>query len=107
MRRDSYDRQAWQQMLADKEIDSLGRAKFEIMDEYMVSRENLPVKSLTGEELVADPKSTEEIQDDLLPMVELSDNDIIIYMKMHGFHLTTLDDGTVKWAIWRDMKPLM
>lgn len=41
------------------------------------------------------------------PMAEIAADDIILYMTMHGFHLTTLDDGTVKWAIWRDMRPLM
>ena len=25
------------------------------------------------------------------------------YMFMHEFGTTTVEDGTVKWAIWRDM----
>lgn len=107
MRQDSYDEQSWQNYLAKCEVTDLGRFRFSILDEYMQSRENLPGKSITGLELIPDPKTTAEIQDDLAPMTEIASDDIIAYMRWHGFHLTTLEDGTVKWAIWRDMKPLM
>ena len=30
-------------------------------------------------------------------------NIIAQYMFMHEFTTTTVEDGTVKWAIWRDM----
>lgn len=103
MRKDSYDEEAWQERIHQEDVSDLGRAKFGIIDQCMMSRENLPDKSITGEDLVADPRTTRDIQADLSTMVELADNDIIIYMTMHGFSLTTLEDGTVAWAIWRDM----
>lgn len=103
MKKDSFDNQAWQERIHREDVSDLGRAKFSIIDQYMTSRENLPDKSVTGADLVEDPKTTAEIQADLATMVELSGDDIITYMTMHDFHLTTLEDGTVAWAIWRDM----
>jgi hypothetical protein len=32
---------------------------------------------------------------------------LVVWMRTHGFHLTTMADGSVKWAVWRDMQPLM
>lgn len=107
MKDDSYDHEAWQERIGREDVSDIERAKFQIMDEYMHSRENLPGQSAAGAELKEFPQSTAEIQDDMRPMAEIAADDIILYMTMHGFHLTTLDDGTVKWAIWRDMRPLM
>lgn len=107
MRQDSFDNELWQQRIHQEDVSDLGRMKFQILDEYMQSRENLPGKSYTDNDLVSDPKTTEDIQDELSSMVELGTDDVILYMSMHSFHATTLDDGTVAWAIWRDMRPLM
>lgn len=103
MRKDSYDEEAWQEYIHKEDVTDLSRAKLGIIDQYMVSRENLPDRSITGGDLVEDPKTTAAIQADLAPMVDLAADDIIIYMTMHGFSLTTLEDGTVAWAMWRDM----
>ena len=74
-----------------------------LLDEYMKTRDNLPGKGVTGTELVFDPKSSEEIAEDLQPMYYMDIHIIANYMFMHEFGTTTVEDGTVKWAIWRDM----
>lgn len=78
-----------------------------LLDEYMKSRQNLPGKSITGDELVEDHKTTADIADDLSAMYPMDERVVAGYMFMHDFATTTLDDGTVAWAIWRDMKPLV
>lgn len=78
-----------------------------LLDEYMKSRQNLPGKSLTDEELVEDPKTTQDIAADLSSMYPMDQTIIAKYMFGHEFATMTLDDGTVAWAIWRDMKPLV
>lgn len=74
-----------------------------LLDEYMKTRDNLPGKGVTGTELVFDPKSSEEIADELGTMYNMDIGFIAQYMFLHEFGTTTVEDGTVKWAIWRDM----
>ena len=74
-----------------------------LLDEYMKTRDNLPGKGVTGTPLVPDPKTTEEIAADLSTMYPMDANIIARYMLMHEFTTTTVEDGTVKWAIWRDI----
>lgn len=111
MRQDSYDTGEWKSWLDDQELDSRARymadAMNEVLTEYFQSRENLPGQSLTGLPLISDAKTTDEIVDDVYPMMEVDKNMLVVWMRTHGFHLTTMADGSVKWAIWRDMKPLM
>ena len=58
---------------------------------------------MTGSELVFDPKSSVEIADELGTMYNMDISVIAQYMLLHEFGTTTVEDGTVKWAIWRDM----
>ena len=74
-----------------------------LLDEYMKTRDNLPGKGVTGSELVFDPKSSVEIADELGTMYNMDIGVIAQYMFLHEFGTTTVEDGTVKWAIWRDM----
>ena len=74
-----------------------------LLDEYMKTRDNLPGKGVTGTELVSEPKTTQEIASDLSSMYPMDADLIARYMFMHEFTTTTVEDGTVKWAIWRDM----
>ena len=88
-----------------KENDRTEEEKMQckLLDEYMNTRDNLPGKGVTGTELVFDPKSSEEIAEDLQPMYYMDIRVIANYMFMHEFGTTTVEDGTVKWAIWRDI----
>lgn len=87
-----------------KELNGYGPVKLEILAAYFRSRSNVPGTSIVGEELIADPKSTEEICADLMPMTMIDPNLVAAYMLMKGYTFTTLDDGTIKWAIWRDQR---
>lgn len=88
-----------------KENDRTEEEKMQckLLDEYMKTRDNLPGKGVTGTPLVPDPKTTEEIAGDLSSMYPMDADIIARYMFMHEFGTTTVDDGTVKWAIWRDI----
>ena len=88
-----------------KENDRTEEEKMQckLLDEYMKTRDNLPGKGVTGTPLVPDPKTSEEIANDLQPMYWMDVRVIAQYMFMHEFSTTTVEDGTVKWAIWRDM----
>ena len=88
--------------LGDSESEE-EKMQCKLLDEYMKTRDNLPGKGVTGSELVSDPKSSDEIAEDLRPMYYMDINIIAQYMFMHEFTTTTVEDGTVKWAIWRDM----
>ncbi len=88
-----------------KENDRTEEEKMQckLLDEYMKTRDNLPGKGVTGAPLVPDPKTSEEIAGDLQPMYSMDISVIAKYMFLHEFTTTTVEDGTVKWAIWRDM----
>lgn len=78
-----------------------------LLDGYMMSRQNKPGTSLIGNDLVKEPRTTSDIADDLSSMYPMDEKVITSYMFLHEFTTTTLDDGTVAWAIWRDITPLM
>ena len=75
-----------------------------VLDAYFCSRHNLPGKSELGEELAEDNKSTQEIVDELSAMIPLEPGVVASYMIKHSYGFTTLADGNVKWAIWRDLR---
>lgn len=107
MRQESYDTAAYENWLKDEKRTEDEVQQCKMLDAYFSSRENLPGKSLTGEDLVPEPKTSTEICDDLEDMYYVSNSIIAKWMQLHGFGYTTVEDGTVKWAIWRNMKPLV
>ncbi|MDD6552996.1 MAG: hypothetical protein PUF37_05340 [Prevotellaceae bacterium] len=111
MRQDSYDIQQWCDWVNREGLPVDQRFMLQCMDqvlsEYFQSRENLPGKSVDGLPLKPDFKTTEEIVADTAPMMEMDPVSVVVWLKTHGFHMATLADGSVKWAIWRDMRPLM
>ena len=34
-------------------------------------------------------------------MMLLSEKMVVDYMRVHGYGFTTLQDGSVRWAVWR------
>ncbi len=103
MMKDSFDNGAWQRWIATAagEDGSVHVAAF-LLGEYMKTRENTP--DGTDSVLAFEPKSTEGIQSDLQPMGDVDKDFIATYMILHGFRTVTLEDGTVQWAVWRDME---
>lgn len=49
-------------------------------------------------------RTTQELQDELEPMMTFTKFELNQYLDKHGYKLVTDDDGTVKWAIWRLIK---
>lgn len=67
-----------------------------VLDAYFTLRQPMPQDGS-----VQQNRTTEEIQDDMAAMMDVSKEEIIEYMTEHDYNPTTDTDGTVKWAIWR------
>lgn len=69
-----------------------------LLDSYFMFRDNLP-----REGYIQDNKTTQQIMDELSPMMLLSTDDVVQYMLDHDYQMTTEQDGTVSWAVWRQV----
>lgn len=105
MRTDSFNNEAYQEWLGQQDRYTINCC--EVLDAYFSSRENLPGTTLTGEPLKADPMTTAAISNSLREMALIGFPIIADWMLLHNFTFTTMEDGSVAWAIWRDMRPLM
>ena len=79
----------------------------ELLDAYCASRSPEPGLSELGEPLTPDNKTTDDIADELDTIMPVSRTDIVMYLRDHGYRLTTAADGTLRWQIWRDMRYMM
>jgi len=70
----------------------------QLLDSYFMFRDNLP-----REGYVQENKTTLQITDELSPMMLLSTDDVVQYMLDHDYQMTTEQDGTVSWAVWRQV----
>lgn len=70
----------------------------QLLDSYFMFRENLP-----KEGYIQENKTTLQIMDELTPMMMLPTEDVVGYMLEHDYSTTTEQDGTVTWAIWRQV----
>ena len=70
----------------------------QLLNSYFMFRENLP-----KEGYIQENKTTLQIMDELTPMMMLSTDDVVQYMLEHDYSTTTEQDGTVVWAIWRQV----
>lgn len=70
----------------------------QLLDSYFLFRSNLPQ---TG--YIAENKTTLQIMDELLPMMAISTETVVGYMLEHDYSTATEQDGTVVWAIWRQV----
>ncbi|MBQ7513362.1 MAG: hypothetical protein IJS95_03105 [Prevotella sp.] len=70
----------------------------QLLDSYFMFRENLP-----KEGYIQENKTTLQIMDELTPMMMLPTESVVGYMLEHEYSTTTEDDGTVVWAIWRQV----
>ena len=86
-----------------EELNEEERSQAEVLDAYFTFRRNLPENDPGFGKAFEEPKTTDEIIDDLQPMMPLSQKVVVGYMRSHGFGMTTVADGSVKWAIWRFM----
>lgn len=70
----------------------------QLLESYFMFRSNLPCEGYIQEN-----KTTLQIMDELLPMMALSSSEVTGYMLNHDYATTTEKDGTVTWAIWRQV----
>lgn len=70
----------------------------QLLDSYFMFRDNLP-----REGYVQENKTTLQIMDELSPMMLLSTDDVVQYMLDNDYQMTTEQDGTVSWAVWRQV----
>lgn len=70
----------------------------QLLNSYFMFRRNLPEAGFIQEN-----KTTLQIMDELTPMMMLSTDDVVQYMMEHDYSTTTEQDGTVVWAIWRQV----
>lgn len=89
----------WLESLNEKE-----RSQVELLDAYFTFRRNLPSEEENLGKPAEDHKTTDEIIDDLSSMMLVEQSVVVGWMRNHNFHITTIADGTVKWAIWRFLK---
>ena len=82
-------------------LDETERAQAELLDAYFTFRCNLPDEDPGFGKAIAEPKTTQDIMDELQPMMSLSESVVVDYMRVHAFGFTTLPDGSVCWAVWR------
>lgn len=105
------DFEQWNDYVNSFERNEAWRMSLEIanmvLEAYFQSRDSFPGTSLMGEDLVDDSKTTDEIVEEVSTMMDIDKEIVAIWMRYDGFHIKTMEDGTVKWAIWRDMKPLL
>ena len=69
-----------------------------LLDSYFMFRDCLPKDGFIQEN-----KTTQQIQDELEPMYSVTTGEIVGYMLEHDYSTTTEQDGTVVWAIWRQV----
>lgn len=97
MENNRYDN--WFADLSDDERDQVT-----ILDAYFATRSNVPGASeATGRHLAPEYKTTQDITDELMPMMSVSPHIVSKYLLLKGYTMATYDDGTIKWAIWRDV----
>lgn len=70
----------------------------QLLDSYFLFRRPLP-----EEGFVQENKTTLDIMDDLVPMMAIPTETVVAYMVDHDYSCTTEQDGTVSWAIWRQV----
>lgn len=84
-------------------LDEEERCQAELLDSYFLYRTNMPGKDRGFGKASEEPKTTDEIIDDLMPMMYVSKTVVAGYMRAHDYGFTTVADGTPRWAIWRYM----
>ena len=84
-------------------LDEEEKFQAEVLEGYFTFRRNLPEEDPGFGKPVEEFKTTDEIIDDLMPMMYVSKGVVTGWLRCHDYHVTTIADGTLKWAIWRFM----
>lgn len=68
----------------------------QLLDSYFMFRRNLPEQGFIQEN-----KTTATIAYELSDMYNITSETVVEYMLEHGYSTMSEQDGTVRWAIWR------
>lgn len=69
-----------------------------VLDSYFSTRQPVFQNMI---HTVEEKKTTQQIQDDLLPTLKIEDSVIVDYMILSGYLLVQDDDGSPIWHMWR------
>lgn len=72
-----------------------------VLDAYFASRTSGMGDNPGMGASISDPKTTEEIVDDLSPIADVYKEVVINYLMVHGYELHAEADGNLRWDIWR------
>lgn len=89
------------------QLDEEEKCQAELLDSYFTFRRNLPEEGQALGKTIEEHKTTDEIIDDLTPMMYVAKNVVVGWLRAHDYHITTVADGTPKWAIWRYITDLV
>lgn len=78
-------------------------AQLKMIEAYFSTRSPLPVNSLiSGKPVLPDFKTTQDIVDDIMPMMPVDPALLVKYLNDNNYSTVTDEDGSLKWAIYRD-----
>lgn len=89
------------------QLDEEEKSQAELLDSYFTFRRNLPEDDSALGKTIEEHKTSDEIIDDLMPMMYVKKELVVGWMRAHDYHITTVADGTPKWAIWRYLTDLV
>lgn len=69
-----------------------------VLDSYFSNRDHVYDQLLFT---VEERKTTQQIQDDLRPILTIADDVIVEYMLQKGYVLAQDDDGSPIWQMWK------
>lgn len=80
----------------------------QMLDAYFHFRSNLPKKDEeSGLDYKKSFKTTEDIASDLSTMATIDPETIVSYLVDGDYQLATLPDGSIAWAIWERVLPVI
>ena len=84
--------------MAKKEEYKANAIEAAVLESYFSTRQQTFRKEFNP---VEERKTTQQIQDDLLPTLMIADEVIVDYMLKRGFLLIQDEDGSPVWRMWR------
>ncbi len=84
--------------VTERQQDQDGQFAQQLLDSYFLFRSPLPKPGYIQEN-----KTTLQVMDELMPMLTLDTGTIVDYMTGHDYSPTTEPDGSVSWAVWRQV----
>ena len=82
------------------------QVKREALQTYFLDKSSTCKERKDGEPTVVPCfRTTQELIDELSPMVSIREEDVLEFMANHDYHMTTDEGGSVKWEIYKILPP--